>query len=50
MPGHSDAANEYTSLEDAENVARFVKEQGLPGNTLGPNSLASLTDRYVLHG
>jgi len=31
MPGHSDAPNEYTSLEDAENAARYAKEQGLGG-------------------
>ena len=31
MPGHHDAGNEYTSLEDAETAAIFVKEQGLGG-------------------
>ena len=31
MPGHSDAPNEYTTLEDAEAAARFVVENGLAG-------------------
>ena len=31
MPGKHDAGNEYTSLEDAENVANFVVENGLAG-------------------
>jgi len=31
MPGHHDAGNEYTSLEDAKNAALFVKENGLCG-------------------
>ena len=32
MPGHHDAANEYTSLEEAEIAAFFAIEQGLPGS------------------
>ena len=32
MPGHHDAANEYTSLEEAEIAAFFAIEQGLPGD------------------
>ena len=31
MPGHHDAGNEYTSLEDAQNAALYAKEQGLGG-------------------
>merc|ERR1712180_506268 len=31
MPGHHDAGNEYTSLEDARAAARYVKESGLAG-------------------
>ena len=32
MPGHHDAGNEYTSIEDAQTAALFAKEQGLGGN------------------
>ena len=31
MPGHHDAGNEYTSIEDAEKAALFAKEEGLAG-------------------
>jgi len=31
MPGHHDAGNEYTSIEDAQTAALFAKEQGLGG-------------------
>ncbi len=31
MPGHHDAANEYTSLEDAVNATVYAKEFGLAG-------------------
>ena len=31
MPGHHDAGNEYTSLEDAVEAAQFVLERGLGG-------------------
>ncbi len=31
MPGHHDAGNEYTSLEDAEAAAIFVRDEGLAG-------------------
>jgi hypothetical protein len=31
MPGHHDAANEYTSLEEAERTANLVIEYGLAG-------------------
>jgi len=31
MPGHHDAGNEYTSIEDAQTAAIFAKEQGLGG-------------------
>jgi len=31
MPGHHDAGNEYTSLEDARAAASYVKESGLAG-------------------
>ena len=31
MPGHHDAGNEYTSLEDAQNAALYAKEEGLGG-------------------
>jgi len=31
MPGHHDASNEYTSLEDARDAALFAKEEGLGG-------------------
>ena len=32
MPGHHDAANEYTSLDDATDVAMFVEAYGLAGD------------------
>ena len=31
MPGHHDAGNEYTSLQDAVEAAQFVLERGLGG-------------------
>ena len=31
MIGHHDAANEYTSLQDAEDAVNFVKSQDLAG-------------------
>lgn len=31
MPGHHDAGNEYTSLDDALNSTRFAKSSGLAG-------------------
>ena len=31
MPGHHDAGNEYTSLEDAEKATRDAMELGLAG-------------------
>ena len=40
MPGHHDAGNEYTSLEDAQNAALYAKEQGLGGKyTMPPNEI-----------
>ena len=32
MPGHHDAGNEYTSMDDAESAANLVKDLGLPGD------------------
>ena len=34
MPGHHDAGNEYTSIEDAEKAALFAKEEGLAGKVI----------------
>ena len=34
MPGHHDASNEYTSLEDAEKGAILVLEEGLVGENI----------------
>jgi len=31
MPGHHDAGNEYTTLDDAKKTARYVKKNGLAG-------------------
>ena len=31
MPGHHDAGNEYTSIEDAVEATRDAKQQGLGG-------------------
>ena len=32
MPGHHDAGNEYTSMDDAVSAANLAKDLGLPGN------------------
>ena len=34
MPGHHDAANEYTSLDDARNATEYAKEFGLAGKKM----------------
>ena len=45
MPGHHDAANEYTSLEDAERIANLAIEYGLAGlNILWINKLKHFSD------
>jgi hypothetical protein len=52
MPGHHDAGNEYTSLEDAQNAALYAKEQGLGGKySLIYNSSPKykLTNLYLQH-
>ena len=34
MPGHHDAGNEYTSIEEAESGAKYAKSQGLGGKLI----------------
>ena len=34
MPGNHDAGNEYTSLEEAEKIANFVRDNGLAGKLI----------------
>ena len=31
MPGHHDAGNEYTTVEDAKAIAEYALEKGLAG-------------------
>ena len=41
MPGHHDASNEYTSLDDAKKATRDAMDMGLAG-TKTENILCSL--------